>query len=162
MSLINDKLKTLIHSLVLNRSDRKPLSPLNQEKYKPTQALYDLQSHLSYLKQAAYSGPNSLSSEDYIVQKDPYTSTNKIQFEEAFRADGMSRMALLRKADFVFAKGIKTVLDTMEDDFPLLPPNTPYDTPNDKTKQAQVQQPMQQQQQPKPYVPPKVDAYKPQ
>ena len=55
--------------------------------------------------------------DNYYVNKDPYTTSNKIQFEEAFRADGIVRSALLRKADFVFAKGIKTVLDTMDDDF---------------------------------------------
>jgi len=99
-------------------------SPLNiespdDEKKRTEQAFNNLHNHL--VKQAQLKGAAVDSIEknkdNYYVNKDPYSTGNKIQFEEAFRADGIVRRALLRKADFVFAKGIKTVLDTMDDDF---------------------------------------------
>jgi hypothetical protein len=110
---VNDKLSTYIVSLF--KGARKASSPLNKE-YNPKQAISDLQKHLDSLyKSGAYSG--RLSSEDYIVQKDPYTSAAKIQFEENARAEPMTRAALQKKMDYLFGKGIRTVLDTMYDDF---------------------------------------------
>ena len=92
-------------------------SPLNKDEYKPEEALSNLSNHFkSQLKSGAIDSIKSVE-DNYYINKDPYTTSNKIQFEEAFRADGIVRRALLRKADFVFAKGIKTVLDTMDDDF---------------------------------------------
>ncbi len=100
----------------LNKKKQASTSPLNPEKYDPTEALNHLGKYLSsQLKSGAKEDVGR--KDDYYVNKDPYTTSNKIQFEEAFRADGIVRRALLRKADFVFAKGIKTVLDTMDDDF---------------------------------------------
>src|SRR5687767_3164983 len=93
------------------KTDRKPSSPLNSSQYNPTEALTNLQNHLNVLKSAKYGGIQSLDSQDYIVQKDPYNNIHKVQFEEAVRADGIVQRALHRKADFVFAKGVKTVLD---------------------------------------------------
>jgi hypothetical protein len=112
---INDKLKSFFISL---ERVIKPKSPLNSAKYDPRQALTDLQTHLDGLyKSGAYQGSNSLSSEDYIVQSDPYTNAAKIQFEENARCEPMTRAALQKKNDFLFGKGIHTVLDTMYDDF---------------------------------------------
>src|SRR6476659_5060301 len=112
---VNDKLISLVKSFRLAKNNRKPDSPLNPDNYNPTEALNNLSKHLNVLKSGAYSGTNSLSSEDYIVQKDPYNAIHKVQFEEAIRADGIVQRALHRKADFVFAKGVRTVLDTMDD-----------------------------------------------
>ncbi len=115
---VNDKLKSFVYSLKLLKSARHPNSPLNTEEYNPTEALNNLQSHLTtVLKSGAYSGPNSLSSQDYIVQKNPYSAHHLIQFEENARAEPMTQRALHRQNDFLFGHGIKTVLDTMDDDF---------------------------------------------
>src|ERR1051326_3412361 len=111
MQVLNDKSNLIRY---LNRRKQAATSPLNNERYDPEDALDNLQIHLSKIKGAAVDNVNK---DDYYVNKDPYTTSNKIQFEEAFRADGIVRRALLRKADFVFAKGIKTVLDTMDDEF---------------------------------------------
>ena len=112
---VNDKLSTYIVSLF--KGARKASSPLNTA-YNPEKAISDLKKHLDSLyKSGAYAGTKSLSSEDYIVQKDPYTSTAKIQFEENARAEPMTRSALRKQANYTWAKGIKTVLDTMDDDF---------------------------------------------
>src|ERR1043165_8075913 len=113
MQVLNDKSNLIRY---LNRRKQGATSPLNNEKYDPEYALDNLQLHFrGQLKSGAVDTLQS--KDDYYVQKDPYTTSNKIQFEEAFRADGIVRRALLRKADFVFSKGIKTVLDTMDDDF---------------------------------------------
>src|SRR5688572_17418945 len=115
---VNDKLRSLVHSLNFSKSERTPNSPLNKSDYKPEEALSNLQKHFNgVIKSGAYSGSASLDSKDYIVQKDPYNNIHKVQFEEAVRADGIVQRALHRKADFVFAKGVKTVLDVQDDDF---------------------------------------------
>ena len=112
MQSLSDKSKLI---QFLSKYKQSATSPLNNEKYDPTEALDNLYIHLqTKLKSGAI---DTVSKDDFYVNKDPYTTSNKIQFEEGFRADGIVRRALLRKADFVFAKGIKTVLDTMDDDF---------------------------------------------
>jgi len=112
---LNDNHANLIR--YLNKYQQKATSPLNKEEYKPEEALSNLQRHLNgQYKSGAIDSIKSVE-DNFYIQKDPYTTSNKIQFEEGFRADGIVRRALLRKADFVFAKGIKTVLDTMDDDF---------------------------------------------
>ena len=103
---------------------RKPTSPLNEispEDYQTLikSAALGLKEYLQeqeFLKQAAVGSLGN--TDDYIVQKDPYMSTQKVQFEEALRADGIVSRSFERKADFVFGKGIKTVLDTENDNFP--------------------------------------------
>ncbi len=101
----------------LERKKQASTSPLNTEEYNPTTALNNLQSFFQGQVKSGAVDSIEKDKDQYYVNKDPYTTANKIQFEEAFRADGIVRRALLRKADFVFAKGIKTVLDTMDDDF---------------------------------------------
>jgi hypothetical protein len=109
---VNDKLTTYIISLF--KGARKATSPLNKS-YNPEKALDNLQKYFDSYKSGAYTG--NLSKEDYIVQRNPYNSTNLIQFEENARAEPMTRSALRKQANYTFAKGIKTVLDTMYDDF---------------------------------------------
>jgi hypothetical protein len=106
------KLIQSLHRKYLNNT-----SPLNKEEYNPGPALDRLSGYLSSQAKLKGAAVSDVDKSSFYVNKDPYNSTNKIQFEEAFRADGIVRRALLRKADFVFAKGIKTVLDTMDDDF---------------------------------------------
>jgi len=122
---VNDKLVSLIRSIPFGKSSRKPNSPLNKETYNPKQALANLQLALNGgselitpIKEAKYKQDGTtFNSQDYIVQKDPYTSTNKIQFEENTRAEPMTKAALMKMMDFMFAKGMRSVLDTVEDDF---------------------------------------------
>ena len=100
---------------------RKPKSLSSQ--YDPNQALQNLKAYFDSIKNSdiyksgAYVGSKSLSAEDYIVQMDPYSSAAKIQFEENARAEPMTRSALRKNMNYLFAKGVKTVLDTMYDDF---------------------------------------------
>ena len=119
--MINDKLKSLVKSLNFSKSERKPNSPLNSSQYNPTEALDNLQIALNggnkQITPIKSARTESVTKDDYIVQRDPYNSVHKVQFEEAVRADGIVQRALHRKADFVFAKGVKTVLDTMDDDY---------------------------------------------
>jgi hypothetical protein len=111
---VNDKLTTYIISLF--KGARKATSPLNKS-YEPEKALEGLQSYFNSLyKSGVYQG-TELDAKDFIVQKNPYTSTNLIQFEENARAEPMTRSALRKNMNYLFAKGIKTVLDTMYDDF---------------------------------------------
>lgn len=129
-SKLRNKLWGYIHEKHIASS-----SPLNKQIWDPTEGMANLRKFLrSPVHQAALSvsyattapmtsAQNAVSQipaqdeRNYYMQKDPYTSANKIQFEEAFRADGIVRRALLRKADFIFAKGVKTALDVMNDDF---------------------------------------------
>lgn len=105
------------------RQPRKPSSPLNiisPEDYQlliksAAAGLKDYLQEQAYLKNAAVESLGN--TDDYIVQKDPYTITAKIQFEEGLRADGIVSRSFERKADFVFGKGVKTVLDTENDNF---------------------------------------------
>ena len=96
----------------LFKGARKPTGISSQ--YDPKEALKNLQSYFDSLyKSGAYAGTKSLSTEDYIVQMDPYNSAAKIQFEENARAEPMTHSALLKNNDYLWGKGIKTVLDTM-------------------------------------------------
>ena len=116
---MSEELKHFIVSLF--KGARKPKSLSSQ--YEPNQALQNLKAYFDSIKNSdayksgAYVGSKSLSAEDYVVQMDPYSSAAKIQFEENARAEPMTRSALRKNMNYLFAKGIKTVLDTMYDDF---------------------------------------------
>jgi hypothetical protein len=60
---------------------------------------------------------NSIDTGYFIIQSNPYTTTALTQFEEAARADGIVSRSGERKADYVFAKGIRCVLEPTYDDF---------------------------------------------
>lgn len=68
-------------------------------------------------KSAAVSGiiqPQDIGAGAFQVLRDPYTSSMKIRFEEAWRMDPVVRSAINRKVAFILGKEMRTVLDTIE------------------------------------------------
>jgi hypothetical protein len=120
---LNNKNFGVISNQSGERQPRKPSSTLNEISKDDYQqyiksaaiALKEYLEEQAILKNAAVGSLGN--TDDYIVQKDPYTSKAKIQFEEGLRADGILSRSFERKADFVFGKGIRTVLDTENDNF---------------------------------------------
>jgi len=120
MAKIKEKLLSFARRMPFTNDIQRPNQHLpNYKEWNPKQALDNLKEYLENplipIKNAAYTERNIGNlNNDYYVQKDPYLIQHKHQFEEALRADGIVARALERKADFVFAKGFKCVLDLTE------------------------------------------------
>lgn len=97
-------------------SGRKAQSPLNNDltTADANKAKRSLRYYLNKYKSGAV---NSIGTQSWIVQSNPYNTQHLTQFEEAARADGIVGRSFERKADYVFAKGIRTILEPTYDDF---------------------------------------------